>query len=221
MDRDDVRPSQEFIERDEIDSVVLRRLGRDVGVRGEDRHLHRTRPGRDRLADLAKPDDPEGSAAQLEAGEQRPIPLAATDGGIGGRNLPGDAVKERKGVLRCRDRVAGRGIDDRDAGPRGRLQVDVVDADPGPPDHLEAGPGGDDAGIHLDLAADDERVVVPEGRAQLCGRQARPLVDLVMGAEEGHALGRDRFRDEDPHAGTPAPLVDAWLDSPRASAAAA
>ncbi len=55
-----------------------------------------------------------------------------------------------------------------------------------------------------DLAADDQGVVVGDDRAQLLARQARSLVDLVMGAEEVNALLRDRLGDEDPHAPVPA-----------------
>ncbi len=119
------------------------------------------------------------------------------------------------------DRVAGRGVDDRDAGPRRRFEVDVVDADAGSPDHLEARASRDHARIDRDLAAHDERVVVGQAGAKFGGCQARPLVDFMMSPEERDAFWRDRLGDEDPHAGTPAPLADAWLDSPSASAAAA
>ena len=56
---------------------------------------------------------------------------------------------------------------------RRRLEVDVVDADPGPADDDQPRAGGDQLGVDLDLAADDERVVVGDDRAQLVARQAR------------------------------------------------
>ena len=101
-------------------------------------------------------------------------------------------------MLGGRDRVAGRGVDDGDAGARRRVEIDVVDADAGPPDDDQARPGGDQLGVDLDLAADDERVVVGQDRAELVARQARTLVDLVVGAEELDALLGDRLGDEDP-----------------------
>ena len=52
--------------------------------------------------------------------------------------------------------AAGRGV-----------EVDVVDADAGPADDLEPVAGGDHAGVDLDLAADDQRVVVGQDRAEL------------------------------------------------------
>ena len=107
---------------------------------------------------------------------------------------------QRERVLGGGDRVAGRGVDDGDPGPRRRVEVDVVDADPGPADDDEPRAGGDELGVDLDLAADDERVVVGQDRAQLVAAEARALVDLVVGAEELEALRGDGFGDEDPHA---------------------
>ena len=66
-------------------------------------------------------------------------------------------------------------------GPRRRLEVDVVDADAGPADDLQPRPGGEELGIDLDLAADDERVVVADRGAELVGREPGPLVDVVGG----------------------------------------
>ena len=85
-------------------------------------------------------------------------------------------------------------------GPRRRLEVDVVDADAGPADDDEPRPGGDQRGVDLDLAADDERVVVGDDRAQLVAAQPDALVDLVVAAEELDALGGEGLGDEDLHA---------------------
>ena len=109
------------------------------GSDAEDGHLHRPRPDGDRLADLAEPDDAERPAAQLEPGELGPLPLAAADRGVGRGDLAGDAVQQGERVLGGRDRVAGRGVDDGDPGPRRRVEVDVVDADPGPADDRQPG----------------------------------------------------------------------------------
>ena len=42
------------------------------------------------------------------------------------------AVQQRERVLGGRDRVAGRGVDDDDPGPRRGVEIDVVDADARP-----------------------------------------------------------------------------------------
>ena len=69
VDADHVGPFEQLGHLDEHDAVVLGLLGRDVRVRGEDIHLHRPCPSRDRLADLAEPDDAERPAAQFQTGE--------------------------------------------------------------------------------------------------------------------------------------------------------
>src|SRR6185295_5569729 len=94
--------------------------------------------------------------------------------------------------------------------------------DPGPADDREPRAGGDQPGVDLDLAADDQRVVVGQDRAQLITRQAGPLVDLVTGTQELETLLRDRFGDEDPHAPAPTAAGAATpYDSSAATCAAA
>ena len=83
------------------------------------------------------------------------------------------------------DRVAGRRVDDGDPGAGGRLQVHVVDADACPADDHEPGARGDQRGVRLDLAPDDERVVVADDGEELVRPEAEPLVDVVMRREAG------------------------------------
>ena len=173
------------VEVDELDAVVGGLLRGDERVDADDDHLHRPGPVGDGLADLAEADDPERPAAQLVTRELRALPLAASHRRVGGGRPAGDAVEQREGVLGGGDRVAGRRVDDRDPGPRRGIEVDVVDADAGPADDDEPRPGGDQLGVDLDLAADDERVVVGQDRARAprgCSRCARRPRDGPGGA---------------------------------------
>lgn len=204
VDRHDVGPREQRLEIDQLHAVVGRLLHADEGIDAQDDHLHRPSAHGDRLADLAEPDDAEGPTAQLEPGELGPLPLAPSDGGIGRGGPAGDAIEQRERVLGRGDGVARRGVDDRDPGARRGVEVHVIDPDSGSPDDDEAGPGGDQLGIDLDLAADDERVVVGQDRGQLVAGTADPLIDLVVGREELDALAGDRFGDQHPHALAPA-----------------
>ena len=67
VDGHDVGAVEHRVELDQLDPVVGGRLGGQVRVDAEDGHLHRPRPDRDGLADLAEADDAERPAAQLEA----------------------------------------------------------------------------------------------------------------------------------------------------------
>ena len=191
------------------------------GSAPSDDHLHRLGPDGDGLADLAEADDPERAPAQLQAGELGPLPLAPADRGIRGRRPACHAIEQRERVLGRRDRVAGRGIHDGDARARGRLEIDVVDPHAGPTDDDESGPRGDERRVHLDLAANDQCVVVGDDGRQLGRRQAGPFVDLVVRGEELQSLARDRLGDEDPHAPAPVGVRVAMPSASRAAACAA
>ena len=127
------------------------------------------------------------------------LPLAPAHRRVGGRGLAGEPEQQRERLLRGRDRVARRGVDDDDAGPGGGLEVHVVHADAGAADDHEAGARGDQLGVHLDLAADDEGVVLGQDRGDLLAWQAQLLVDVVVAAEELEALGGEGLDDKDPH----------------------
>ncbi len=209
VDGHDVGAGEERVEVDELDPVVRGLLGGHERVDAHDHHLHRPRAVCDGLPDLAEADDAEGPAAQLESGELRPLPFAPADRRVGGRGLARDPVEERERVLRSGDGVAGRRVDDGDPGSRRRVEIDVVHAHAGAPDDHQPRPGRDQLGIHLDLAAHDERVVLGQDRRQFVARAADPLVDLVVRREELDALARDGFGDQDPHAVAPAVAVAA------------
>ena len=83
-------------------------------------------------------------------------------------------------------------------------------------------PGRDQPGVDLDLAADDERVVVGAGSPQSSSRrQAGPLVDLVMRAEERRRPPGRWVRRRGSSRRDAGPLADAPARRPSASAAAA
>ena len=63
-------------------------------------------------------------------------------------------------------------------------------------------PARDQGRVHLDLAADDERVVVGDDRPELLGAQPVALIDVVASAKQIDAFAGDGLRDEDPHAPT-------------------
>ncbi len=207
--RHDVRAREQRRHVHEIDPVVRGLLGRQVRVGADDRHVHGPGPDRDGLADLAQTDDAQRPAAQLETGECRTLPLAPAHARVGCRGAAGDAVEQRQRVLRSRDRVACRGVDDRDAGAGRRLEVDVVDTDPGAADDHEPLAGGDQVGVDLDLAPDDERVVIGQDRCQLLAAAADAFVDLVSRRQEVDAFAGDLLCDEDPHAVVPATAMAA------------
>ena len=187
------------------------RTGRSRGPSSGAPARGRRSPGRS----CPGPTMPERLAAQLDARELRPLPLAAAHRGVGGRGLAGEPEQQRERVLGGGDRVAGRRVDDGDPGPGRRLEVDVVDADAGPADDDEPRPGGDQLGVDLDLAADDERVVVGQDRRRSPSR-GRPSCSSTSWwrAEELEALGASgsttRILTRSPRRRTRAAMSACW-----------
>ena len=216
----DVGAREHLVELHEFHAVVGRLLSRHERIHPQDEHLHRPCADRDGLTDLAQTDDADGPTAQFQASELGALPLTATDGGIGRRRSSRDAVQQGQRVFSGRDRVARRGVHDHDPGAGRGIEVHVIDADPGSPDHHKARRGRDQLGIHLDLTADDERVVARHDLAQLVVGQADPFIDLVMCPQQLDALAGDGFRDEDLHAVLAAAAVPMPSD-PRAATCAA
>jgi hypothetical protein len=104
-------------------------------------------------------------------------------------------------VLGGRDRVAGRGVDDHHARPRGRLDVDAVDPDARHADDAQArGGGGQKLGIDAGLRADDERVdtaVLGQQVEQLVAADSHAKHGLVRRGKGVDRWLRHRLDDED------------------------
>ena len=161
------------------------------------------RPLRDGHADLAEADDAERPAAQLDARELR---RASTRRGASTRRPPAivraSAVEQRDRVLGRRDRVAGRRVDDRDPGPRRGLEVDVVDADPGPADDdCSRVPAAISSASTWTWLRTTSASYSPQDRRAAPSRR-RPMRTSTSwwAPQQLDALGRDGLGDEDPHA---------------------
>src|SRR6202012_3098086 len=96
---------------------------------------------------------------QLDAHEAVLFPLAGLGGGVGRRQVAGDGEHHGDGVLGGGDRIAERGVHDDHPLGGGGGDVDIVDPDAGPGDHLQPGGGGDDVLVDLGARADGEGVI--------------------------------------------------------------
>ena len=102
-------------------------------------------------------------------------------------------------MLRGRDDRGFRGVRHDDAAPGGRVDVDVVDAHAGAPDHLQPGRALDQVGRQLGRGADDDRVVVADPLGEIA---VLVDVDVVALAQELDARVGDLLPDEDSRAHT-------------------
>ena len=125
---------------------------------------------------------------------QRPV----DEGGVSLRDVAGLGEQQRHRVLGGRDDIRLRGVDNHHAASRRRIEIDVVEADPGPADDHQVVGGGEQLLVDHRGRADDQRCRAGDRRQQLVPRQPELHVDDVSGGSEAlqPALG-DLFGDED------------------------
>ena len=91
-------------------------------------HAERDRAPRDLRADLAEADDAERLAGHFDALESTALPPTRLDGPIGGRNLPRQRQEHGERVLRRRDGVGARRMQQRIAESIGAKDAAIFDA---------------------------------------------------------------------------------------------
>ena len=159
VDGDDVGPMEELGQPDELRPGFGGLLLGEIRIAGDDPHLEPARPTRDRLADLPEADDPQALAPQLATRVATPLPFTGADRRIRLRDVAEEGQHDRHRVLGRGDRVARRGVDDHDARPRRRFDVDAIDSDARHADHAQPGSGGpEELRVDPRLRAHDERV---------------------------------------------------------------
>ena len=185
VEGDDVGAGQELVELDLLDVEVARTGLGEVGVVGDDPHLQPLRAVGDDRADIAAADQAQGLAHELDAHEAGLLPFAGPGRAVGRGDLAAQGQHQRDRVLGRGDRVAEGRVHHHDPALGGGVDVDIVDADPGAADDLEAGGYGQHLGRDLGRGAHGEPVIVADNGDQ--------LVLLQAGADLGldPALGED------------------------------
>ncbi len=157
-----------------LDAQLAVALGAHERVEGDHAHPEAARAGRDELADAAEPEHAERLLVDLDPAELRALPLARGQRAVRLRDVARQREHQRHGVLRGGDDVRLRRVGDDDAALGGRLDVDVVDADAGAPDHLQVVGLLDQVRGQLRGRADQDRVVVADPLARAPRRTSRP-----------------------------------------------
>ena len=179
VDGEEVGLGDDLVERQQLDTELAAAFGGHERVEGDEPHAEAAGPVGDELADATEAGDAERLVGELDALPLAALPAPGDERRVGLGHVAGLGEQQRHRVLGGGDDVRLRGVDDHHAAAGRRLDVDVVEADAGPPDHQEVGPGGehgvgdrrggaDDQGVG---ARDDGRAARP-GTAR-CGRRPR------------------------------------------------
>ena len=136
MNRDEVRLSEDLVERAGLDAHARDVFGGDEWIEADHFHSQARRPLGDDAADIAKADDADGFVAHLDADEFIAVPLAAFERGDGLRDMARQSHHESDGMLAGGDVVAAGSVHDDDAFFRRRIGVDVFITDAGAANHF-------------------------------------------------------------------------------------
>ena len=179
-----------------LDAELAEALVGDERVVGDDAHAEADGPPRDLLPDPAEAEHAERLSLELHPAPFRALPAALLERGVRLRDVAREGDQEPDGLLGRRDDGRLGRVRNDDPVPRRGFDVDVVDADPGPADHLEARRQLDQIRGQLRRGANHDRVVAAD---DLGDRRLSVLVHLELGAEQLDARLRDRLPHEHPH----------------------
>ncbi len=197
---DEIGAGEQLVEVNLFDPNTARPFGRQERIVGD--HLHfqaQGAPGNDR-ADIAAADNAERLAEQLDPHKARLFPFPGLRRAVGRGDLAGQREHHRDRVLGRGDRIAVRRIHDDDAAlGRGR-DVNIINADPGPADHLEGVGGGDQLRGDLGRRAHREPVIPGDAETQLGRAKADfnisldPAPPKYLGRARAQIIGNQYFR---------------------------
>ena len=164
--------ASEGVEVDQADAHLRGPAGLHVRVVGDDLHAERREPLRDQHADPAEADDADGLLVELDAGVLRALPLAVAQRRVRGRRRGGRRPASGATASSAAETMLEVGaLTTITPDWVAAAHVDVVEADPGTGDDLQARRGGERLGVHLGRRAHQERVDVGDRGEQL-GRSA-------------------------------------------------
>jgi hypothetical protein len=178
VQRDEIGPRQQLIERDALDAQFERALGRQERVVGDDAHFEALCTVGDDRADIAAADDAERLAVKLDAHKARFLPFAGLGRAVGRRDFARQCEHHRDCVLGGGDRIAVGRVHDDDAARARRLDIDIVDADAGAADDAEAIGDGEQFGRDLGRRAHRQPVILADAVAQIGWSEANCDIGL-------------------------------------------
>ena len=159
-----------------------------------------TRTISDDRADIAAADHAQRLAGDFDAHEAVLLPLAGLCRGVGLRNLARQRQHQGDGMLGRRDRIAERRVHHDDALGGGGRNVDIVDADAGAADHLQALGLLENLRRHLGGRADRKSVETVDQRCEFVLVLAEVGLKIDLDAailEDLHGSRRQRVGNQD------------------------
>ena len=159
--------------RGRLGAELAEALRADERVEGDDVHAERLRARRDELADPAEAQHAQRLLIDLHPAEPRPLPPPRRQRRMRLRHVARQRQHQRDRVLRRRHDVRLRRIGHDDPALGRRRHVDVVHADPRPPDHAQPAGALDHVRGDLRRRPDQQAVVVADALGELLAARGR------------------------------------------------
>ena len=216
VQRDEIGAAPQFVELDFFDAEMDGALGGQIRIVGDHFHLQADGAVGDDRADIAAADDAERLGENLDAQKFVLFPFAGARRGVGFGNLARQRQHQGDGVLGGGDRIAERRVHHDDAAGGRRRNVDVVDADAGAADHLQAFRLLQHFGGDFGRGADGEPVEAVDGGGELVLVLAEIGLEIDLDAavlEDRHSGRRQRVGDQNfggSHGITQPPRARPW-----------
>ena len=166
MQGDEISLRHQLLEGNQFDVELGSTLLGQHRIRRDNAHAEGLGAMGNFTTDAPQADHAEHFVPKFGPQKTRSFPAARLDGLVCLGDVACQGQHHRQRVLGGRDRVPRGGVDDQDASPGSRLDIDVVHARAGTPDDLETATRLDHPGIDPGLAADDERVVLGDAGDQ-------------------------------------------------------
>ena len=199
MQRDAVGAAQQVVQLDLLDADVDRALLGQEGIIGDHLHPQALRTAGNDAADIARTDQAERLAGELDAHVVALGPFARLGARVRLRDLAGEREQHGNRVFGGGDRVAEGRVHHHHAALAGGRDIDVVDPDPGAADDLEIGRGFEDFGRDFGRGSDRKTLIFADNRFQFVGRKAGLLVHFAaalrknLGGIGAHLVGNQDF----------------------------
>ncbi len=198
MDRDEVRLGVDVLGAlGLLHAEVAVALSADERIERDHTHAEAARTLGNQLADAPEAEDPERLLIKLHTGVLRAIPFTGDQRFVGLRDVSCERQQQRHRVLGRGHDVRLRRVGHDDPALSGRLDIDVVHADPRAPDRAQVGGLLNQLGGQLRGGADHDAVVNTDALSQFLIGPIDTDLDVEVLAQQVHARVADLLLDED------------------------
>ena len=199
MNGDIIGFSQQGVKINQLNANLMRTFFGNIRVITNGGHFHSLHTFGNTAANTADADDTKGFALNLNAVEGFAVPFAFLNGLVSLRNVACHSHHHSNGVLGCCHGVAFRGVEYDNAFSGSGGDINVVNANAGAADNLQAGGGFNNLFGYLGHAAGYQAIVIVDNLDKLLRLHVGHYIYIKMFAQQSYAFFADIVADKNFH----------------------